>query len=259
MATMVNRLCLAFLAACFCSHYAFATNDSAQVPGQNLSTSVPQGGAFHPIIDADPLVDQHFKQANFEREGASKDVLHIANWVVDSGDNRKMPFVIIDKTHAKAFVFNRDGWLRGAAPVLLGLGRGDDSVPGIGDRPLSSMRIDERTTPAGRFVAVLGRSLHGEEILWIDYQAAISLHRVITSNPKEHRAQRLASPTPLDNRISYGCINVPAKFFDSVILPAFAGVNGVVYVLPETRPLRKVFASYGLYMDTRQYTASQGH
>jgi hypothetical protein len=81
------------------------------------------------------------------------------------------------------------------------------------------------------------------DILWIDYDAAISMHRVITTSPKERRLQRLATPTPLDNRISYGCINVPAKFYDSVVHPAFVG-TGIVYVLPETRSLGKEFPAY---------------
>ena len=34
---------------------------------------------------------------------------------------------------------------------------------------------------------------------------------------------QLASPSVLDNRISYGCINVPAAFYDKVVAPAFAG------------------------------------
>ncbi len=39
----------------------------------------------------------------------------MADWVVDSGDNRGMPFAIVDKTDAKVFVFDADGRLRGAA------------------------------------------------------------------------------------------------------------------------------------------------
>jgi len=67
---------------------------------------------------------------------------------------------------------------------------------------------------------------------------------VIAGTPKERRAQRLASPSPDDNRVSYGCINVPVHFFDAVVKPAFTGTNGIVYVLPETRPARVVFGSY---------------
>ena len=54
----------------------------------------------------------------------------------------------------------------------------------------------------------------------------------------------LASPTAADNRISYGCINVPVKFYEDVVSPAFKGTYGIVYVLPETRPAQQVFGSY---------------
>ena len=168
----------------------------------------------------------------------------LADWVMDSADNHQRPFVIVDKAQARVFVFDARGQLRGAAPALLGLAVGDDSGPGIGERKLSSIRPEERTTPAGRFVASLDRNLHGDEILWVDYDTAISLHRVVTSQPKERRAERLATPTPLDNRISYGCINVPAPFYDNVVSPAFTGTDGIVYVLPETRSAREVFGSY---------------
>lgn len=184
------------------------------------------------------------KQVNFGGEGASADARQVADWVIDSDDNHSLPFLIVDKANAKVFVFYADGRLRGAASALLGLAVGDDSVPGIGDRKLSSIRPDERTTPAGRFVANLDRNLHGAEILWVDYDSAISLHPVVTSNAKERRAERLASPSPADNRISYGCINVPPEFFKNVVSAAFEGTNGIVYVLPETRSPRKVFASY---------------
>ena len=78
----------------------------------------------------------------------------------------------------------------------------------------------------------------------MNYDDAVSLHRVITTNPKERRLERLATPTPLDNRISFGCINVPAKFYDSVVSPAFTGTYGIVYVLPDTRSIKEIFASY---------------
>ena len=52
---------------------------------------------------------------------------------------------------------------------------------------------------------------------------------------------RLATATIDDNRISYGCINVPLPFFEGVILPLFKQTNGVVYVLPEVKPLAQVF------------------
>lgn len=181
------------------------------------------------------MEEDRSKRANFERESASHLARRKADWVVASGDNHRMPFVIVDKADAKVFVFYADGRLRGAAPALLGLAIGDDAIPGIGFRKLSSIRPEERTTPAGRFVAALGINLHGKEILWVDYDGAVSIHPVVTTKPEERREQRLGTPTPLDNRISYGCINVPAKFFNNVVRPAFTGTNGIVYVLPENR------------------------
>lgn len=186
----------------------------------------------------------HPRRAHFGQESASPEASHVADWVADSGDNQGMPFMIVDKVHARVLMFNADGRLQGAAPALLGLARGDDSVPGIGDRKLSTILPEERTTPAGRFVASLGRDLHGQEMLWVDYETAISLHRVVKGKPSEQRAQRLNSATAADNRVSYGCINVPVNFYDEVVRPAFTGTNGIVYVLPETRSARAVFGSY---------------
>jgi hypothetical protein len=183
-------------------------------------------------------------RANFKHETPSAQARHVADWVVHSGDNVGLPFVVVDKIQARVFVFHATGTLRGAAAALLGLAVGDDSVPGIGEREMSSIRPDERTTPAGRFVAQLGTNFDGKDILWIDYDAAFSMHRVVTSNAKERRAYRLATETVADNRISFGCINVPAGFYDRVVRPAFTGHGGIVYVLPETRPARAVFASY---------------
>jgi hypothetical protein len=194
--------------------------------------------------EVEPILAQRLKHAGFEKESASRDARAVANWVVDSGDSHGMPFAIVDKQEAKVFVFDANGHLRGAAPALLGLAIGDDAVPGIGNRALSTILPAERTTPAGRFVATLDRNLQGKEILWVDYAGAVSMHPVVTAKPAEHRLQRLATPTPLDNRISYGCINVPAQFFDKVVRPAFTGTSGVVYVLPETRSAQILFGTY---------------
>lgn len=227
---MARGLCLVLVVASFSAQSAPALEDGAYLR------------ASHSAVQA--ATEERPKRANFEQEPASPEARDIANWVVDSADNHRMPFAIVDKAQAKVFVFTADGRLRGAASALLGLSRGDDSVPDIGKRKLSSIRPEERTTPAGRFVASLDRNLKGEEILWVDYETAISMHRVITSNAKERRAQRLDSPSTLDNRISYGCINVPVKFYENVLSPAFTGTDGIVYVLPETRSAREVFGSY---------------
>jgi len=175
------------------------------------------------------------KAANFLGEPVSDKARQVADRVVSSNNNRSLPFIIIDKVNAEVFLFDDHGQLRGATPALLGLARGDDSVAGIGNRKMSTIRPGERTTPAGRFVASMGHDNVGHTILWVDYADSIALHRVVTTNPKEHRLERLASGLSSERRISYGCINVPVKFFEKIVMPAFTGTNGIVYIIPETR------------------------
>lgn len=171
-------------------------------------------------------------------------VLEMADWVVRSGDNQGLPFAIIDKSSAVVSVFDPRGRLIGADVALLGLTVGDDSVPGIGDRALSQVRPEDRTTPAGRFLGGYGPADGGREVLWVDFATAVSMHPVVTSNPKEMRLERLKSPTINDNRISYGCINVFDAFYDGVVEPTFRKSNGVFYVLPDTKTLAEVFPDF---------------
>ncbi|WP_205853008.1 hypothetical protein [Polaromonas sp. AER18D-145] len=223
--------------------------DPAAAPRDHGSASA----AVEPQVAPAQLV----RLANFGQEMSSPESRKLAEWVVDSADNGKLPFMIIDKVQARVFMFDAQGQLRGAANALLGLAVGDDSVPGIGQRKLSSIRPAERTTPAGRFVASLDRDIHGQEVLWVDYDSALSLHRVVTGQPKERRAERLATPSPLDNRISFGCINVPVKFYENVVSPSFTGTNGIVYILPETRSAREVFGSYDVQDSSRKQAAAK--
>ncbi len=200
------------------------------LPGHVISTPSRPGA-----------VQQLPRVADFAAQEASAEVRQMADWVMGQRDHRGMPFVIVDKQHVRVFVFQPDGKLGGASPALMGSALGDDSVAGIGEREMSAILPHERTTPAGRFVSMPGVNSFGEDIVWVDYNAAVSMHRVRAREPKERRLERLASATPDDNRISFGCINLPADFYDSVLKPALGARQGVVYVLPETRPLQAVF------------------
>ncbi|MEO8805386.1 MAG: hypothetical protein ABI433_04840 [Burkholderiaceae bacterium] len=180
--------------------------------------------------------------ADFQSHSASADARRVADWITGSQDNQRLPFVILDKRDAKIFVFDASGRIVDASPVLLGAAPGDDSVVGIGKRPMDQVRPEERTTPAGRFVSSPGRNASGEDVVWVDYDAAVSMHRVRPVDPKERRLERLASNDPTQRRISYGCINVPVAFYEHVLHAVMGKGSGVVYVLPETRALREVFA-----------------
>ncbi|MEO7728628.1 MAG: L,D-transpeptidase [Burkholderiales bacterium] len=176
--------------------------------------------------------------------GASPDVIYVADWIADSHDAAGADFVIIDKKDARVYVFDGDARLRDSSPVLLGAARGDDSVPDIGSRPLSQVLPAERTTAAGRFVGERGHDTRGDDVVWVDYDAALSMHRVITTNLKERRLERLASATTADNRISYGCINVPVAFYETYLQPTFARQQAIIYVIPEVKSIQQVFGAY---------------
>lgn len=200
--------------------------------------------AWQPALAAGALSSA--KTADLRGEKASAGVRHIADWAVHSGDPGGRPFVVVDKVDSRVFVFDAQGRLRGASPALVGAARGDESVPGIGSRPIASIRPEERTTPAGRFEAVMGKGPKGEDVLWVDYDSALALHRVVTSVPQERRLQRLQSQEPSERRITYGCINVPVAFYESVVRTTFQGTGGTVYILPESRPPETLSGSYAV-------------
>lgn len=184
------------------------------------------------------------RYADFGAEAPSEDAQYIANWVADSGDNGNLAFVIIDKKRTKIFVFDSSAKIVGATPVLIGAAQGDDSVTGIGQRPIAEVRPEERTTPAGRFASEPGYNLEGEDIVWVDYDARIAIHRLRPEPAGQRRSQRLASATSEDNRVSMGCIVVPISFYENVVRPVWGKIYGVVYVLPETRTVQGMFGQF---------------
>ena len=209
-------------------------NQPQQVSVQPPAVAAPSGSAAQP-----PL-----RLASFGKERPTEAVRLVANWSVYSGDNKQMGIVVVDKQDARVWVFNPSGKLVASTPALLGSAIGDDSVPGIGEKPLSQVKPEEKTTPAGRFIAEPGTNLKGEDIVWVSYDLAVSMHRVRPTVKSERRLERLASPTSADNRISFGCINLPPQFYEQVLSPTVHKHGAVIYVLPETRSPGEVFGAY---------------
>ena len=226
---MIAGLFCVLLLASGCAHTTATINTKPPTPPAPVATPPPPPAP---------------KTAEFGGERRSLEAKLVADWVVDSDDNHAMPFMLIDKTDAKAFLFEPGGRLIGAAPCLIGLQKGDVCDPNMGRKKLSQMRPSERITPAGRFDALLGPDLKGKTVFWVDYKGGVAMHWVVTNNPKERRPQRIASPDPAEHRISYGCINVPDTFYFNVIEPTFTGKRGVVYVLPEVESNEEAFKSY---------------
>ncbi|WP_187770713.1 hypothetical protein [Cognatilysobacter lacus] len=217
---------------------AWAQNWPIKPPAPVATPAPSPSPAVHAVAVRIPF------KADFRDAAPPPEVKLVADWALDSTDNRGLPYLIVDKVDATVFVFDARGRLQGTGPALLGITPGDRAPAGVGAEKLAAMPVQDRITPAGRFVASLDRDLHGQSILWIDYASALALHRIVKGTVDERRAERMQTASSQDNRISYGCINVPADFFDTVVIPAFKGTSGVVYILPEMGTARETFGAY---------------
>ena len=171
----------------------------------------------------------------------SEAAARVADWVAASGDNAALPYIIVDKQAASLLLFDAKGKALGQVPILIGVTVGDEATPGIGSKNLAEIGPAERTTPAGRFLAKFGMAAGKQRVLWVDYGTSVALHPIPTGNQKERRRQRMLSPAIDDNRITFGCINVPSLFYSKSVRPLFQKKGGYVYVLPDTKPLEAVF------------------
>ena len=190
---------------------------------------------FSGILTAAPV------EAPLDRlQSASPEVLDTVQWVAASKDNAGLPFVVVDKVNARVYAFTPFAQLKATAPILLGGGVGDVMLVGP-DVPMSAIPVHKRITPAGRYPSRLVIDNHGKTVLLIDGPNLITMHIVAKGTPAQRRAERLASSTPDDNRVSFGCINVPPAFFTTVLDPDFRPGLGIVYVLPEKTTPAQLF------------------
>jgi hypothetical protein len=225
--------------------YYFKHRQQPVQPPVAVVQPAPQAPApVPPAVQPTPPAAPALRLAEFGDVTPTADVKLVANWATHTGDHKKHAFVVIDKKDAQLYVFDTQGKLKGTTPVLLGKARGDDSAPGIGTKPLSLVKEEEKTTPAGRFVAELGRNTNGEDIIWVDYDSAVSMHRLRKVAEEERRYERMATPTKDDNRISFGCINVPLQFYEGVLDPTVRKTGAIVYVLPDVKDIKQVFGAY---------------
>ena len=172
---------------------------------------------------------------------ASDDARYVEHWIHAKGDDHGRPFVIVDKKAARIYVFGAGGTLVGMSSTILGQSRGDVPVPGAGQKNPASLLPYERKTPAGRFESQPGRNLHGEPVVWVDYDTGIAIHRVRPGISQMQRQASLATEDPNNKRLSLGCVVVPEEFFLSVVLPTLGHVHGTIYVLPEDEPVQAMF------------------
>jgi hypothetical protein len=177
----------------------------------------------------------------------------VADWIAASGDNRALPYAVIDKVAASLVLYDSRGRPLAQVPVLIGIAPGDEATPGVGSKKLGEIGPAEKTTPAGRFLAKFGYAAGRQQVLWVDYANSVAIHAIPADAAKsEKRRERMLSPEPDDNRITFGCINVPRAFYGSTLRPLFRKKGGYVYVLPDTRPLQDVFPRLRVHALTAQ-------
>ena len=92
-------------------------------------------------------------------------------------------------------------------------------------------------------------------MIWVEYDTAVSMHRIRPLVAQEQRLERLASLTVDDNRISFGCINLPVTFYENVVSATVKKYGAVIYVLPETRTPQQLFGSYDVVPAAQQAAA----
>lgn len=184
--------------------------------------------------------------ADFRGVSASRDAHRIADWALTGGDHEGLPFIVVDKRQARAYVFDEKGALIEWTPALLGMGIGDAFEPGVIEMNMYETKPHQRITPSGRFRAEEWQKPNGEWILWLDYPTQIAIHKLRRSQLalSQEREARLYSGDPEDSRVTFGCVNVPPEFYDRVITPTFNGRGGIVYVLPDGRSIDKFFELY---------------
>jgi hypothetical protein len=179
---------------------------------------------------------------DFSKTAPSTDARELVDWVLKSGDPQGRPFAVVDKRAARLYIFKGDGTLAGHSQALLGSAIGDHTVPGVGAQAQTGfVPADQRTTPAGRFEAAPGRNVSGEHVVWVDYAAAFAIHRLRPGSAYQARSTRLASTGAENKRVSWGCVVVPVAFYEKVVAPILGGSQSVVYVMPETAPMKALF------------------
>lgn len=147
------------------------------------------------------------------------------------------PYVLIDKPNATGYIIGADHRVQATFPVLLGRERGDQ--PNTVNVKIDSPSARGATTPAGMF------RLSRERLTEKDFEeyndnifrlegpgtGGNSIHETwrgeLTS--REHA---LATPTPEDNRVSWGCVNISKGVFETHVKQLPSGT--VVWITPET-------------------------
>lgn len=144
-------------------------------------------------------------------------------------------YVIVDKPNAKLYIIGTNKKIVGTMPVLLGQTKGE--TPNMSN-PESDV-AEQATTPSGKYTLTRlpteeGIATYKGKIFNIISKdnAGLAIH--ITYPPeKEKRSKSLNTPTPDDNRMSWGCINVDEEMWDQYIEGNIKNRGATLFILPD--------------------------
>lgn len=181
-------------------------------------------------------------KADFGTVNAPASVKLVADWQRREAPNK--PVIIVDKQGGVAYVLDASGKLVAKTPALTGKAVGDIETEAAKTKELDDLKDSDKITPAGVFQASRLVSDEYGEVVKVtgNDKFIIAIHRTYLDTPAEMREARLASPTSTDNRVSFGCINVPASFYDNIIVNTAPSTGTFpVVILPETTNVESFF------------------
>lgn len=126
------------------------------------------------------------------------------------------PTVTADKKAGTITVYYPDTQTQLTQPALFGkvisneLNKKNYDLPGKFDG----------ITPAGTFplTKIYSWQLNEDMLVYIRGKSSVgAIHPLWMKNPRQQRVERLRSPSPDDNRVTGGCINVDRDFFYNVL------------------------------------------
>lgn len=182
-----------------------------------------------PINDAVAATGGGTVNAVTQTQGFSETANVVNSWVTQTKDNAGQKYVIADKASGEIHIMDAKGNVLASAPALYGKKVGDGMT--VGETPAGIFTLTQESAPQsyGGDIQHFADAPNGD---------IYAIHRVLTGNPKQNRLGRLASKTADDNRVSLGCINIPAAVYDQHLS---SGFKGKLYIIPDQKELGSVF------------------
>lgn len=174
-------------------------------------------------------------KADLNGRQVSSNAQRVIDWI--AAQNRPSDnSLIVDPATGRLYVM-KGGKVVADAPALFGKQGIAEADARIINANVDETTDDMKVTPSGRYAARMEPDAdYGSRITFLRGDAAnaspYAIHRVYLGNPKDRRQQRLDSASPLDNTISYGCVNVSNEFYDQVLRKLDFSGDTFTYLMP---------------------------